>query len=258
MATTQGLPYDLLSSLKQQTSSVEDISCFLDDLNPTWPYTHSPELMLRELADFSPPYHHILELVLSYGSWADFLANWLLRTFPPSAALEGSIHGAVLRRLLDFFYFEGLPLETALAPSLSRDRSFVDNALKACLFLTNFCHMSNPTASFIVDNDDKHARKKPTQAERKHSQAQNQKSVKDPIRLISRALNIDPPTSPEEAESTSLALVSKLKSILDKYLKILQSNRVNEVVVRLFVVASSDGAGDPARPKPNVHKINTN
>ncbi|TFK22056.1 hypothetical protein FA15DRAFT_706710 [Coprinopsis marcescibilis] len=258
MATIQGLPYDLLSSLKQQTSSVEDISCFLDDLNPTWPYTHSPELMLRELADFSPPYHHILELVLSYGSWADFLANWLLRTWPQSI-VEGSIHGTVLLRLLDFFYFEGLPLETALVPSLSRDRSFVDNALKACLFLTDFCHMSsNPTGSFVVNNDGKHARKKSTQGEPKRSLAQNKKSAEDPIGLISRALNIDLPTSPEEAESTSLALVYKLKSILDKYLKILQSNRVNEVVVRLFVVASSDGAGDSARPKPTVYKINTN
>ncbi|TFK22062.1 P-loop containing nucleoside triphosphate hydrolase protein [Coprinopsis marcescibilis] len=253
MATIQGLPYDFLSSLKQQTSSAEDISCFLEQLDPTWPYSHSPELIISELQTINPPFQ-TFQLVLSYGPWAEFFSSWLLRTFPTSGSSQ--LHILILRRLLDFLYFETLPLDATTRASLLRDRTFLENATKAVDLLARTELFANqpptpPIAGHV-------SRKKPSQAERKRLQAKKGPKIEHTTTALCQALGVPTPKNLDEASALRTDLLSEMKGLLSKSISLLQSPELAGAIRNTFTAIPPRIESDfPGSSKPRPDKINT-
>ncbi|TFK22052.1 hypothetical protein FA15DRAFT_758287 [Coprinopsis marcescibilis] len=255
MATIQGLPWDFLSSLKQQTSSVEDISCFLEQLEPSWPYSHSPELMISELQAINPPFQNTFELVLSYGPWAEFLSSWLLRTFPTNGpSVTSQLHILVLRRLLDFLYFETLPLDATTRASLLRDRALFENAIKAVDLLVRtelFAHKPpTPVAGHV-------SKKKPSQAERKRLQAKKDHK-EDATSALWQALGVSTPNNLDEASALRTDFLAEMKGMLSKSISLLQGPELAGAIRSTFTdIPPPIESGPSASSKPRLDKIDT-
>ncbi|KAG2023676.1 hypothetical protein CC2G_001306 [Coprinopsis cinerea AmutBmut pab1-1] len=259
MAATSGLPPSFLASLKQMASSEEGVVCFLEGLDPHWIYKTSIESILNDLQTLPPPFHRSLELTLSYGFWAEYITDWLDRSFPsdPRPAFASTVHAVVLTRLVNFIYFEVLfQVPDIGEQSVLKDRLFVLNALQALdeLSSMDFKDAVQPSQNGVKPSSRK---KSVSQAERKRQQRREREKDQDADDSVFQALDMVKPTCPDDADVLALKLVFKLKEVLVKYLDILQTQKVATAVRTSLVRALSDVQAVNAKPKPDLAKIKT-
>ncbi|KAH6917647.1 hypothetical protein BKA70DRAFT_1418375 [Coprinopsis sp. MPI-PUGE-AT-0042] len=247
-------------------SSKEDLLCYLSQLDPSLPFKR-PEPILWDLVNNDSQIHHCLELVLSSSSWADALGDWLQRTFPSPLPVPatGCVHMTVLSSLASYIFFSNAQSVNSVdQASLQQDMNFALHAPGAIEKLSVMKFQSEMEDN--AEEDDTKAktspRKKLSQFERRkqlQAEARKKKQTKPEEEAeIFRALGgLSVPKTSQEAQALISQLSLELKVMLAKYLAIVRTEKVSDVLLSSFVSKLTEALPRPVKERTRLDPIVT-